>query len=115
MNDFTVLTQQHTDRTTIAVSGEVDLQTCPQLAQAAFIAATENETLHLDLSGVSFMDSSGLNLLVLLRRRLQAKGGRLTVTGLQPQPAHLLQLTGTYEVFSGASASTPPPPHGQRP
>ncbi|WP_268256623.1 STAS domain-containing protein [Streptomyces roseolus] len=33
--------------------------------------------MHLDLAGVSFMDSSGLDLLVLLRRRLQAEDGRL--------------------------------------
>ncbi|MER6076048.1 STAS domain-containing protein [Streptomyces sp. NPDC001817] len=58
------------------------------------------KTLYLDLSGVSFMDSSGLNLLILLRRRLHAEGGRLAVTGLQTQPERLLQLTQASELFT---------------
>jgi anti-anti-sigma factor len=100
VSNFTVETQQHPDRTVITVRGEIDLQTCPQLAQAAFIIPLGGKPLYLDLAGVSFMDSSGLNLLVLLRRRLQAEGGRLAVTGLQPQPARLLQITGAYDLFA---------------
>ncbi|MEU7060902.1 STAS domain-containing protein [Streptomyces sp. NPDC046197] len=95
MRDFTVVTQQHTDRTVITVCGEMDLQTCPGLAQAASGVPVGGKPLHLDLSGVSFMDSSGLNLLLHLRRRLQAEGALLAVTGLQPQPARLLQITQT--------------------
>ncbi|MFI1539713.1 STAS domain-containing protein [Streptomyces anandii] len=100
MNDFTMTTQQHPDRTVITVSGEMDLRTCPELAQAAFVVPLSGRTLHLDLSGVSFMDSSGLNLLVLLRRRLQAEDGRFAVAGLQAQPARLLELTETYELLT---------------
>ncbi|MEU6477930.1 STAS domain-containing protein [Streptomyces sp. NPDC047017] len=100
MQNLTVVTEQHTDRTTISVYGEVDLQTCPELARAASLGITCGTALHLDLSGVPFMDSSGLNLLILLHHRLQAEGGRLAVTGLQTQPAHLLRLTGTHELLT---------------
>ncbi|MER6076455.1 hypothetical protein ABT187_48785 [Streptomyces sp. NPDC001817] len=34
MNALTVVTRLHTDRTVITVSGEMDLQTCPALAEA---------------------------------------------------------------------------------
>ncbi|MFF0001439.1 STAS domain-containing protein [Streptomyces avermitilis] len=100
MNDFTVMTQQHPDRTVITVAGDVDLKTCPELAQAAALIPLGGKTLHVDLSGVSFMDSSGLNLLLLLRRRLQAEGGHLAVTGLRHQPTRLLVLTQTYDIFA---------------
>ncbi|WP_051789874.1 STAS domain-containing protein [Streptomyces sp. NRRL S-1022] len=103
MSDFTVLTQQHPDCTLITVRGEMDLQSCPQLARAAAIIPLGDKPLCLDLSGVSFMDSSGLNLLVMLRRRLHAEGGRLAVTGLQSQPARLLQITETYDLFAADS------------
>ncbi|MET8942756.1 STAS domain-containing protein [Streptomyces sp. NPDC004542] len=109
MDALTVVTQQHTDRTVITVSGELDLQTCPALAEAASAVPPAGRTLYLDLSGVPFMDSSGLNLLILLRRRLHAEGGRLAVTGLQPQPERLLRLTQADELFtvipSGAAGS----------
>jgi anti-anti-sigma factor len=100
VNDFTVVTQQHPDRTVITVRGEMDLQTCPKLARAAAVIPLRGKPLHLDLSGVPFMDSSGLNLLVSLRLRLDAEGGRLALTGLQPQPTRVLQITGAYDLFT---------------
>ncbi|MEU6098114.1 STAS domain-containing protein [Streptomyces sp. NPDC047079] len=99
MNDFTVATEKHPDRTLITVSGDIDRQTCPELAQAAAVPL-DGRTLHLEMSGVSFMDSSGLHLLLLLRRRLHEDGGRLVVTGLQRQPTRLLHLTETYELLN---------------
>jgi anti-anti-sigma factor len=99
VNDLTVVTQQYPGRTMITVRGEIDLQTCPQLARAAAAVPLGGTWLYLDVSGVPFMDSSGLNLLVALRRRLHTAGGRLAVTGLQPQPKRLLQITGAYALF----------------
>ncbi len=49
---------------------------------------------------------SGLNLLLRLRRRLNAEGGRLLVTGFQDQPTSLLHLTETYELFTDNSIGT---------
>lgn len=46
------------------------------------------------------MDSSGLKVLLVLRRHLTAAGGCLTVTGLQSQPRDLLVLTGTYALLT---------------
>ncbi|MGW5047002.1 STAS domain-containing protein [Streptomyces griseoluteus] len=105
MSDFTVLSQQYPDRSVITVRGEIDLHTCPQLSRAAAIIPLSGKALQVDLSDVPFMDSSGLNLLLLLRRRLQAEGGRLTVTGLQHQPARLLQITETYALFAADTAA----------
>ncbi|MEU5633088.1 STAS domain-containing protein [Streptomyces rishiriensis] len=106
MNVLAVTTQHHPTRTVITVAGDMDLQTYPELAQAASLVPAHCTTLEMDLSGVSFMDSSGLNLLLLLRRRLQAHGGRLTVTGLRHQPQHLLALTGTHRLLTAGTADT---------
>ncbi|MFG2576134.1 STAS domain-containing protein [Streptomyces sp. NPDC048481] len=57
--------------------------------------ACPHVTRLIPLAWVSFMDSTGLNLLLKLRRRLLAEGGHLLVTGLQPQPAHVLRVTET--------------------
>ncbi|MEU0678061.1 STAS domain-containing protein [Streptomyces sp. NPDC006172] len=100
MSDVTVTTQQHPDRTLITVHGEIDLQSSRPLAQATASAPLDGKPLCLDLSGVPFMDSSGLNLLLLLRMRFDAEGGRLAVTGLQPQPTRLLQISGAYDLFT---------------
>ncbi|MEV5321575.1 STAS domain-containing protein [Streptomyces sp. NPDC052687] len=93
MNDLTVTTHQHADRTVIAVAGEMDLASCHTLEEATLIIPLDGKTLHVEMSGVSFMDSTGLNLLLKLRRRLMAEGGRLLVTGLRDQPASVLRVT----------------------
>ncbi|MET7757987.1 STAS domain-containing protein [Streptomyces sp. NPDC005389] len=98
MNNLTVATQHHADSTVITVAGEIDLATCPLLGEATIVPLT-GKTLHLDMSEVSFMDSAGLNLMLKLRRRLLAEGSRLSVTGLQDQPASVLHLTQTYPLL----------------
>ncbi|WP_069767870.1 STAS domain-containing protein [Streptomyces sp. LUP30] len=115
MNVFGVTTQHHPTRTVITVAGDMDLQTHPQLAQAASLVPEHCTSLEMDLSGVSFMDSSGLNLLLLLRRRLQAQGGRLTLTGLRHQPRHLLALTGTDRLLTADTAGHHRPQAPRRP
>ncbi|MFH8369613.1 STAS domain-containing protein [Streptomyces sp. NPDC018031] len=104
MNDFTVTVEQHPDRSLVAVAGELDLQTSPRLQDAVLAAPLGGQTLHLDLAEVSFMDSTGLNLLLRLRRRLRTEDGRLRISGLQDQPARLLHLTGTYELLTADDA-----------
>ncbi|GEK00351.1 STAS domain-containing protein [Streptomyces sp. ATE26] len=108
MDDLTVIARRHPEHTVITVAGELDLETCPVLAQAAFAEPLGGMTLHLELSGVSFMDSSGLNLLLQLHQRLDGEGGRLLVSGLQDQPARVLHLTGAYAVLVADTAELSP-------
>ncbi|MER6346079.1 STAS domain-containing protein [Streptomyces sp. NPDC001595] len=100
MDGFTVITQQYPDRAVITVSGEMDLGSCPELARAALVLPVDGKELHLDLSGVAFMDSSGLNLLLQLRLHVRARGGQLLVMGLRDQPAQLLRLTETHDLLT---------------
>ncbi|MBK3632188.1 STAS domain-containing protein [Streptomyces sp. MBT97] len=100
VNVLDVTTDQYSSHTVIAVAGDMDLRTYPELAQAASLVPADCTALEVDLSGVSFMDSSGLNLLLRLRRSLETAGGRFVVTGLRHQPRHLLVLTETYALLT---------------
>ena len=91
---------------TLRVTGEMDLDSCPRL-DAALRPPADCTTVLLDLSGVSFMDSSGLNLLLRLRLRLQKAGVRLVLSGLDGQPRGLFDLVGAHEVFGTADHTTP--------
>ncbi|WP_317448074.1 STAS domain-containing protein [Streptomyces collinus] len=99
------MTQQVADRMVITVRGEMALYTCTDLAEAAAVIPLGGKTLHLDLSGVPFMDSSGLNLLIQLRRRLHAESGHLALSGLQSQPSRLLEITEAYDLFTVETAA----------
>lgn len=60
----------------VRVSGDVDLATAPELASTLRAEATPGAAFVLDLSGVAFMDSSGLRELLVLSNDL---GDRLAV------------------------------------
>ncbi|HET9383166.1 MAG TPA: STAS domain-containing protein [Streptomyces sp.] len=99
MNQFTAVTRHHTGSTVITAGGEMDLDSFPALEEATSGLPRDGRTLYVEMSAVSFMDSSGLTFLLKLRLRLLEQGGRLCVTGLQAQPAHVLRLTQTYPLL----------------
>ena len=63
----------------LRVSGELDLLTVPQLRDALAGLGGRDRGVVLDFSGVSFVDSSGLGLLLSMARTAEAKGGWLVV------------------------------------
>jgi anti-sigma B factor antagonist len=68
------------DRTVLTVRGELDLYTAPALRDRVLAAAAEGQRrLVIDLSGVPFMDSSGLGVIVACLKRLRESGGELAV------------------------------------
>lgn len=51
---------------------------------------------------VPFMDTTGESNLAELVRHLQAVGGKLMISGIQPQPLELLKRTGLYSTIGEA-------------
>ena len=82
-------------RTTVDLTGEVDLLTAGQLADAlARLLAQGCRSAEIDLSGVGFMSVAGLAVLVEADRRYRDAGGRLELTRPTPACARLFTLTG---------------------
>ncbi|SFB50579.1 anti-sigma B factor antagonist [Amycolatopsis marina] len=83
----------------IAVEGEVDLSTVESVRDAVHceLKATQPQGLILDLTGVTFLCSTGLQLLVDADRRMQDNGGALCVVGARREVLRPLQLTGLDE------------------
>lgn len=86
-----------TIRTTVQVSGEIDLHTGMKLRRQLLNALCHaTDTLVLDLSRVTFCDAAGLSVLVELRNRARAKGVTVQLTGPSPFMSRLLRITGLY-------------------
>lgn len=91
----------------VEVSGEVDLHSAPSLREALDAAVNEvtsstatTTALLVDLSGVTFMDSTGLGELVGAHKALDRKGGRLHLTAGPDRIARLISLTGLDRVLA---------------
>ncbi|MEI8307313.1 MAG: anti-sigma factor antagonist [Chloroflexales bacterium] len=83
------------------ITGRVDAVTAPHLNKTvhAQIGAGARFVL-LDLSEVTFLSSSGLRSLLLIRKELMTLGGELRLVGLQPQVHEVFVLTGFTQVFA---------------
>ena len=84
------------------VSGEVDHHGAKGLMQQIDSALERNisRCLVMDLSGVSFMDSSGIALLLRAHRRAREVGGSLRVTGIPEQAMKVLRSAGLHKLMT---------------
>jgi len=95
----TQLKVQPVDDGVIQVSGELDIRTCDELERVAGPQADRGEQVVLDLSELTFCDSTGLAGLVRLHKRAVAAGGHLVLRSPLPRVLNLLTLTGLTRLF----------------
>lgn len=89
----------------LAVSGELDVVTAPQVRNEIVARLTDGQTrLVLDLTGVPFVDSFGLGVLVGALKRARGAGGELALVVTHANVQQLLTLTGLDSVFEVADS-----------
>lgn len=87
-------------RRTLAISGEVDLATVEGfLSRARECLDGTTEVCEIDLSGVTFIDSSGLGALVRIRAAAHDRGKQVVLTKVPARVSRLLDVTGLTDVF----------------
>jgi anti-anti-sigma factor len=82
----------------VRVRGEVDCQTAPRLGEA--LAAVEGPLL-VDLDEVTFMDSSGVNVLVKHYRQQSDEGAPLRVVAMSRCVHRILEVAGLLHLLAG--------------
>lgn len=84
----------------ITASGELDYHTGPQLKAALEGVPLESgAVLLLDLSGITYCDSTGVSVLAHAYRRVEAAGATLVLAGAAPSVFRLLSFTGLDRLF----------------
>jgi anti-sigma B factor antagonist len=80
---------------TLELVGEVDLETAPELdRQLDNVDQTPLEHLLIDLSGVSFMDSTGLRSIIRAQKVAESNGHTLAVRRGSRQVRRLFEVAG---------------------
>lgn len=99
------LTFEISDRTigavpVAAVTGEIDVATAPALRERLQQLVGESApTVVVDLSGVSFLDSTALGVLVGAHKRCREAGGQLRLVITEPRILKVFEITGLTEIF----------------
>jgi anti-anti-sigma factor len=85
----------------VKVRGEVDADTAPQFTDALDIAARlPSPLLIIDMSAVTFIDSSACHALVRTRQHADRAGMGLQLRGMTPSCRRVLELTNLDKLFT---------------
>lgn len=92
--------QKRGPRLFVQLSGELDHHSAEQtriMLDTLLKDVSVNE-LVLDLSGMSFMDSAGLGVILGRFRKLSMRGGRLIVKGMNASVDRIFKMSGLYAI-----------------
>jgi anti-sigma B factor antagonist len=85
---------------TLRVAGEIDLVTAPQFeAELDAVISEAHSPAGVDLSGVTFIDSSGLHALVRARKQVAGTEVRLVLVNPSKVCRQVLEVTDTAQLF----------------
>lgn len=92
---------EHDDAVVVQLSGELDVATAPPLrARISALMQTGNCRLVLDLEELTFLDASGLNVLMRAKALAVRDGGWVRLVHLRPQARRVLHLTRLTQVLA---------------
>lgn len=98
--DLSITRADHGDHTVVHLGGEIDVYTAP------FVREKLDEQIHagradliVDLSEVTFLDSTGLGVLVGRLKFARTRGGSLRLVGTSERVLRVFAITGLDKVF----------------
>jgi anti-sigma B factor antagonist len=88
------------DSVVVGVTGSIDIYSSPELRGELKVALeAKAPRLVIDLSGVAFVDSSGLATLIEALQKAQQYAGKVLLCGLTPKVLGVFQLANLDRIF----------------
>ncbi|MFB7645979.1 MULTISPECIES: STAS domain-containing protein [unclassified Streptomyces] len=104
MTDPTLTATRHTHSrgaTVLAVAGELDHHTAPQLSRLIQDTAFGPEApVLIELSGLTYCDSTGITVLIGADRRARQAEAPLSLVGVNPELMHVFRIIGLDQLFN---------------
>lgn len=97
--EFAVSVQISEDVAIVEVRGDLDCYTAPKLRAVLIELADGPRRVILDVRGSTFIDSTGLGVLVGALKRLRQRGGDMVLRSPSPRTARLFEITGVDKLF----------------
>lgn len=120
--DLTTQVRRENGFAIVELKGEVDVFTSPQLREKLLeLLGSGRRDLIVDLNGLEFCDSNGLDVLIGAVRRVNDLGGSLGIVCSQEKIMKLLRSTGLTKVLAvypsvkAAAAEMTPPETSREP
>ncbi len=98
--DLSITRADHGDRTVVHLGGEIDVYTAPLVREKLDEQLTAGRTdLVVDLTDVTFLDSTGLGVLVGRLKLTRTMGGSMRIVGTDDRVLKVFSITGLDKVF----------------
>ena len=100
--ELRVSSRSQGDHTIVTLAGEIDLYTAPRLQTElhAAMRSADPALVVVDMSGVEFCDSTGMNVLLAAHRQARERGGDLALAAPRAPVRKILEVTGLSSVFT---------------
>lgn len=98
--DLELKTKSEGTAFTVALNGELNTQTAPELKSILEEKLDEIDALYLDFAGCDSVSSAGLRVLLNAYKKLKAKKGTMKLMNIGPNFSEVLNITGLDVVFN---------------
>ena len=106
VRDSALLVTENGHGPVVRLAGELDLAAASEFRECLHDLLGESVTL--DFTDVTFMDSTALSVLVSVQKRVAVAGGELILHGIQPAQMRVFEICGLIESFNFDGASDVP-------
>jgi anti-sigma B factor antagonist len=99
--EFRISVRDDDGTATVTVEGEIDVATAPALRDELYRLIEQGANrIVVDLSGMDFIDSTGLGVFVGALKRAREGGGGIELRGLKPSARKVFEITGLSSAFT---------------
>lgn len=93
------------DELIVKISGELDCHTAAPVRERLDALIDQNpniKRLRFDVSGLTFMDSSGIGVVIGRYKRMAGRGGTVCVKGADKRVDRIFEMSGLYQIIKKA-------------
>ena len=83
----------------LRAEGEIDIAAVDDLIEQMRSSLAEADAIEVDFDGVTFIDSSGLGALVLIKKEAAAQNKDFALVNVHSTALRLLQVSGLYDTL----------------
>ena len=91
---------QENEKITFALEGRLDTNTSPRFQEALIPAFDEAKEITLDFSGLAYISSAGLRVLLTGQKMANAKGVPMTIRNVSQEIMEVFELTGFVDMLA---------------
>jgi anti-sigma B factor antagonist len=86
--------------TVVEIAGDIDSNTAPQAQERVLPLVQPGSKILLDMSGVEYMSSAGLRMLLSMYRQISRGDGSIVLVGLSEEIKDTMSVTGFLNFFT---------------